>query len=167
MPWIIENWYSYIASVALFTAYMSYIDCTSTGRLCRGALCVRSSHLTVCSTDQHITHPVCVLILHTARMIRTLTLRTVVRCDVGASPTGMALRTIPEPNSYKFGNTPLVLDYMELKWSCTIPKWPSRYPLDCDINEGFYTYGSECPKERSSADQTQERSPTRACYLLR
>ena len=44
------------------------------------------------------------------------------------------------PKAYVFVNTPLVLNYMQLKWSCTIPRWTRRYPLDYNINEGFSTY---------------------------
>lgn len=40
----------------------------------------------------------------------------------------------------EFLTTPLVLDYMQLKWSCTIPSWTRRFALDYNINEGFYTY---------------------------
>lgn len=39
-------------------------------------------------------------------------------------------------------SSPLVLDYMQLKWSCTIPSWTHRYPLDHNVNEGFYIYGN-------------------------
>lgn len=42
-----------------------------------------------------------------------------------------------------FINSPLVLDYMELKWTCTVPSWSRRNPFDYAINEGFYTYGSK------------------------
>lgn len=69
------------------------------------------------------------------------------------------------PRSYEFSNAPLVLDYMELKWSCTVPKWPHKYPLNYRINEGFYTYGNE--DRDDPPDQKLERRPTRACYLLR
>ena len=54
---------------------------------------------------------------------------------------------------------------MELKWSCTVPKWPHKYPLNYRINEGFYTYGNE--DRDDPPDQKLERRPTRACYLLR
>lgn len=37
-------------------------------------------------------------------------------------------------------SAPLVLDYMQLKWCCTIPNWTRRFPLDFNVNEGFYTY---------------------------
>lgn len=32
---------------------------------------------------------------------------------------------------------------MELKWTCTVPSWSLRNPLDYTINEGFYTFGSD------------------------
>ncbi|CAN0037159.1 unnamed protein product, partial [Scytosiphon promiscuus] len=49
--------------------------------------------------------------------------------------------------AHAFINAPLVLDYMELKWSCTVPSWTRRNPLDYTINEGFYTYTDTSNKD--------------------
>ena len=61
--------------------------------------------------------------------------------------------------AHEFVNAPLVLDYMQLKWSCTIPNWTRRYPLDYNVNEGFYTYGN--------TDKDGKHVPTWADSLLR
>ncbi|CAN0140980.1 unnamed protein product, partial [Scytosiphon promiscuus] len=37
-------------------------------------------------------------------------------------------------------NSPLALDYMSIKFSCTLPPWTSRDPFQPTVNEGFYTY---------------------------
>lgn len=50
---------------------------------------------------------------------------------------------VPGSAAHAFINAPLVLDYMELKWTCTVPSWSLRNPLDYTINEGFYTFESD------------------------
>jgi len=37
-------------------------------------------------------------------------------------------------------NMPLVLDYVDIKFSCTLPHWASRSPFQSTINHGFYKY---------------------------
>lgn len=39
-----------------------------------------------------------------------------------------------------FLNTPLVLDYVHIKFSCSLPHWASSNPFQPTINEGFYMY---------------------------
>eukprot|EP00903_Cladosiphon_okamuranus_P014652 g13586.t1 len=38
-------------------------------------------------------------------------------------------------------NSPLVLDYVHVKFTGTLPSWTSRNPFQPTINEGFYKYG--------------------------
>lgn len=40
----------------------------------------------------------------------------------------------------KFINMPLVLDYVDIKFSCTLPHWASMRPYQSTINHGFYKY---------------------------
>lgn len=42
--------------------------------------------------------------------------------------------------SLDFIISPLVLDYIHVKFSCTLPKWASSGPLPRTINPGFYKY---------------------------
>lgn len=39
-----------------------------------------------------------------------------------------------------FINSPLVMDYVHVKFSCTLPNWTSSNPLPRTINPGFYRY---------------------------
>lgn len=39
-----------------------------------------------------------------------------------------------------FVNAPLVLDYVHLRFSCTVPGWLSSHPFRHDINAGFSEY---------------------------
>eukprot|EP00903_Cladosiphon_okamuranus_P014653 g13587.t1 len=39
-----------------------------------------------------------------------------------------------------FLNSPLVLDYVHVKFTGTLPKWTSRNPFQPTVNEGFYKY---------------------------
>ncbi|CAM9784847.1 unnamed protein product, partial [Scytosiphon promiscuus] len=40
----------------------------------------------------------------------------------------------------KFINSPLVLDYVHIKFSCSLPHWASAHPFPSKINQGFYKY---------------------------
>eukprot|EP00752_Nemacystus_decipiens_P009021 g8052.t1 len=40
----------------------------------------------------------------------------------------------------KFINSPLVLDYVHVKFSCSLPHWSSANPFKLTINQGFYKY---------------------------
>eukprot|EP00903_Cladosiphon_okamuranus_P019883 g18275.t1 len=40
----------------------------------------------------------------------------------------------------KFINSPLVLDYVHVKFSCSLPHWASASPFKATINQGFYRY---------------------------
>ncbi|CBN74319.1 Transient Receptor Potential Channel. Partial sequence [Ectocarpus siliculosus] len=39
-----------------------------------------------------------------------------------------------------FLNTPLVKDYVHIKFACTLPSWTSRNPFQPTVNEGFFKY---------------------------
>lgn len=39
-----------------------------------------------------------------------------------------------------FVDSPLVLDYIHVKFSCTLPNWASSSSIPKTINAGFYTY---------------------------
>eukprot|EP00903_Cladosiphon_okamuranus_P014655 g13588.t2 len=39
-----------------------------------------------------------------------------------------------------FINSPLVLDYVHVKFTCTLPPWSSRNPFQPTVNEGFFKY---------------------------
>lgn len=53
-----------------------------------------------------------------------------------------------------FVNAPLVLDYIRLRFSCTVPGWLSPYPFRHDINAGFSEY---FPLRRSKESDTGKR----------
>lgn len=40
----------------------------------------------------------------------------------------------------KFLNMPLVRDYVQVKFLCTLPHWGSSSPFQSSINAGFYKY---------------------------
>lgn len=39
-----------------------------------------------------------------------------------------------------FISSPLVLDYVHVRFTCTLPPWSSRNPFQPTVNEGFYKY---------------------------
>lgn len=50
-----------------------------------------------------------------------------------------------------FVNAPLVMDYVDNMFSCTLPHWLSRDPCNFYVNEGFYL-GSENRDEEGNLD---------------
>lgn len=47
----------------------------------------------------------------------------------------------------EFINAPLVLDYVQRTFLCTVPLWQSLNPFSYHINEGFYKYYSGAEQE--------------------
>lgn len=66
-----------------------------------------------------------------------------------------------------FINAPLVLDYVRLTFSCTLPHWLSRHPFNYDINAGFYKYFPVHPEAPGYNGDSDAETPWSFGALLR
>lgn len=57
------------------------------------------------------------------------------------------------PRSLEFLSEALVLDYLGLKFSRTLPRWHSQKPFERNINQAFYSYTHQARKA-PAADAT-------------
>lgn len=72
-----------------------------------------------------------------------------------------------------FINSPLVLDYIHVKFSCTLPGWTSGNPFNYIINEGFYLYDTSASIDQGAcnsagdAESQLKESILSGAFLLR
>lgn len=64
------------------------------------------------------------------------------------------------PRALDLLSQPLVMDYLRLKFSRTLPRWNDQKPFQRNINQAFYSYkyqakASENSDERSRGDVFQ------------
>lgn len=58
--------------------------------------------------------------------------------DGGNNPLVQAVRSGPQ--AMELLSEPLVLDYLGLKFTRTLPSWNSQHPFERNINQAFYSY---------------------------
>lgn len=60
------------------------------------------------------------------------------RAEDGGNPLLQAVRSGPQ--AMELLSEPLVLDYLGLKFSRTLPSWNTQHPFERNINQAFYSY---------------------------
>ena len=67
------------------------------------------------------------------------------------------------PRALDFFSEPLVLDYLNTKFSRTLPDWDTQKPFKRNINQAFYRYRQQA---RKPLTDTSQQDPGRFQLLL-